>query len=78
MAIWYQVMNRNWYYKGGKGRYAEPEFRFVLTNKLHPEAISQYLGDPLQSYDYLNYLNIQTFPAFCFDKQTRLPFLCEH
>jgi hypothetical protein len=77
MAIWYHVMNRNWYYKGGKGRYAVPEFRFVLTNKLHPEAISQYLGEPLQSHDYIGYLNIQTFPAFCFDKQTRRPFLCK-
>ncbi|GEM_PF-905529 len=74
MAIWYHVMNRNWYHAGGRGRHADPEFRFVIANNLDEVAILKQLGPPLNSYQCLEYFRVYEYPRFAFDDpSTRRP-----
>ena len=74
MAIWYHVMNRNWYYKNGKGAHACPEFRFVVAGSLDSAAIENYLGEPLKEHLCKGSEKILEFPEFVFDPVTRRPF----
>jgi len=74
MAIWYHVMNRNWYYKNRKGVHANPEFRFVVANSLDSASIAKYYGKPLQEYRCEGNLRILEYPEFVFDPSTRRSF----
>ncbi|MFW5793517.1 MAG: hypothetical protein ACOCWC_04470 [Bacteroidota bacterium] len=75
MKIWYHVMNRNWYYKNGKGKYGNPEFRFVIPNSLNEAAIIKQLGKPLEKLDCSGTFKMWKYPEFGFDRKTRFPSL---
>ena len=74
MAIWYHVMNRNWYYTGGRGAHASPEFRFVVSGSLDSTSIMTILGEPLREHICDGSVKIMIFPEFLFDPLTRRPF----
>jgi hypothetical protein len=73
--IWYHVMNRNWYYKSGKGKHGNPEFRFIIPLSLNEEIIKQSFGEPLQVLDCSGSFKMWEYPEFEFDKTTRMPSL---
>ncbi len=76
-AIWYHVMNRNWYHEGGKGRHANPDFRFVISNGLQEDAILKELGQPIQVHKCPgSSLTVYQYPPFEFsDPRPRYPAL---
>lgn len=75
MKIWYHVMNRNWYYKRGKGKHGHPEFTFVIPNSLNKKSIIEHLGEPEQILDCSGTFKIWQYPEFEFDPDTRRPGL---
>jgi hypothetical protein len=73
---WYHVMNQNWYFKDGKGKYGNPEFRFVVTNALDREKIINTFGQPELTYECMPAeVNIALYPDFEFDRATRSPYI---
>ncbi len=73
-AIWYHVTNQNWYYQGGKGVHADPEFRFVVLNGLEEEAVLKELGPPAQIHQCPGSLKVYEYPPFEFaDPRSRRP-----
>ncbi|MBS4059363.1 MAG: hypothetical protein KG029_03090 [Bacteroidetes bacterium] len=74
-AIWYHVMNKNWYYKTGKGKYGNPEFKFVISNSLNHDSIRKHMGEPINIFDCSGTLKVWEYPEFQFDKSTRRPSL---
>jgi hypothetical protein len=77
VAAWYHVTNQNWFYKEGKGDYGNPEFTFIITQRLNKENISKQLGNPIDTLYCANGLEIFVFPEFEFDKKTRKPTIKE-
>jgi len=73
LGAWYHVTNQNWFYKGGKGEYGNPEFNFVITQRLIKENITKQLGNPIDTLYCSNGLEIFVFPEFVFNKKTRKP-----
>jgi len=73
VAAWYHVTNQNWFYKGGKGDYGNPEFNFIITQRLNKENILRQLGNPIDTLYCANGLEIFVFPEFEFEKKTRKP-----
>ena len=77
LGAWYHVTNQNWFYKDGKGKYANPEFNFVFTNNLHKDNITNQLGSPADTLHCSNGTEIFIYPEFEFDKKTRKPTIKE-
>jgi hypothetical protein len=77
IAIWYHVTNKNWYYRQGKGLYAEPEFRFVLASSLDSAAISSSLGMPEWEHSCNDDFRVLGFKEFRFDPVTRQAYFPE-
>ncbi|MDK2978802.1 MAG: hypothetical protein PWP52_1516 [Bacteroidales bacterium] len=77
MAAWYHVTNQNWFYKNGKGKYANPEFNFVFNNNLNRDNILNQLGTPMDTLHCANRTEIYLYREFEFDKKTRKPTIKE-
>ncbi len=76
-GAWYHVTNQNWFYKEGKGKYGNPEFNFIIPQRLSKDNISKQLGIPIDTLHCANGLEIFVFPEFEFDKKTRKPTIKE-
>lgn len=75
MAIWHHVMNENWYYRGGKGFHGDPDFRFVVMERMDTVAVDTLLGKPVFVYPCGRPdTQIFLFPSFEFNRKTRKPF----
>lgn len=77
MGAWYHVTNQNWFYKNGKGKYANPEFNFVLTDGLNTNKIINQLGIPIDTLQCAEGAEIFIYPEFEFDKKSRKPTIKE-
>jgi len=73
LGAWYHVTNQNWFYKNGKGKYANPEFNFVLTEKINKKDLIKNLGIPIDTLHCANGTEIYLYPEFEFNKKTRKP-----
>lgn len=71
LTPWYHVMNKNWYYKGGKGKFANPEFRFLYLNHSDTLTAINKLGQPEKRIACNNNYFVFVYPEFEFDKTTR-------
>jgi len=70
---WHHVMNEDWYYGGEKGKFANPEFRFVIANSLDTLSLRQKLNNHIVDTLYLtvNDLEILVTQPFIFEKGTK-------
>jgi hypothetical protein len=73
LGAWYHVTNQNWFYKNGKGKYANPVFTFVLPEKINKEDLIKNLGIPMDTLYCANGTKIYLYPEFEFNKETRKP-----
>lgn len=73
LAPWYHVSNENWYYVDGKGKYGNPEFEFVIADKLDKQKIMERLGEPIDSVICLDDIKVYKFEPFGFNRETRQP-----
>jgi len=69
---WYHVTNKNWYFNSGKGKFGNPEFNFVISNKLDENHILEKLGNPIDTLECSSF-RILKFPLFEFNKVTKEP-----
>ena len=72
LSIWYHVTNKNWYYKNGKGAFANPEFNFLIKGNIKNETIKENLNLPIDTLSWCND-TILVFNEFEFDSKTRKP-----
>lgn len=77
LTIWYHVMNQNWYYQNKKGKFANPEFNFVLTNGINKEEINNYLGIPVDTISCNDNWEIFKYKTFQFYNKTRKPSIVD-
>jgi len=71
---WYHVTNEHWYHPGGKGRYGNPAFTFVMMDGMDTLSVKEKLGPPLRTLPFRG-SSIALFPPFCFDEQKKPVFL---
>ncbi len=74
----YHSLNRNWFYNSEKGRYSNPDFRFIVTSDSASDSLNirKLLGEPI-TVEPCNNLRILKYPSYKFDKESRLPYLAE-
>jgi len=74
LRIWYHVTNKNWYYKGGRGKHGNPSFEMIVMNGFDSTRVANILGPPLlvKKYPEAN-VEIWQVREFEFDPQTQLP-----
>ncbi|MCK5028882.1 MAG: hypothetical protein KAR57_04555 [Bacteroidales bacterium] len=77
LGAWYHVTNQNWFYKDGKGKYANPKFNFVITDRLNKNKISNQLGIPTDTLKCADGTEIFIYPEFEFGVKTRKPTIKE-
>jgi hypothetical protein len=72
LCPWYHVTNKHWYFKDGKGKYGNPEFRFILLSDLDLKesylAIFEGNIDTIAVKD----ISIAIVPEFGFTKSRKL------
>ncbi|MBU8892083.1 MAG: hypothetical protein KOO66_04850 [Bacteroidales bacterium] len=77
LSVWYHVMNGNWFYKEGKGKYGNPEFNFVITNRFDTDKINAHPGIPVDTLKCINGTEIFIYPEFEFNRKTHKPTIKE-
>ncbi|MCY1720375.1 hypothetical protein OU798_08480 [Prolixibacteraceae bacterium Z1-6] len=73
LNLWYHVMNSNWYYKHDKGKYKDPEFRFVILSPEKFKTTREIFGEPIDSMQVEKGSFIYLIHEFEYDRETRKP-----
>lgn len=70
---WHHVTNEDWFYGSHKGKFAKPEFRFIITNLLEKEKIlSKFNGRIIDTVSIENHnLEIVITEPFIFERITK-------
>jgi hypothetical protein len=77
LNLWYHVMNSNWYYNHDKGKFKNPEFKFVIFSPEQFKTTRQLFGEPIDSMQVEKGKYIYSIPEFKYDKSTRQPYSVE-
>ncbi len=77
LSIWYHVMNENWYFQNKKGKFGNPEFNFIISNKINRDKIIEHLGNPEDTITCVDNIEILKYSQFQFDKKTRKPSIID-
>ena len=77
LNLWYHVMNSNWYYSHDKGKFKNPEFKFVIFSPEQFKTTRQLFGEPIDSMQVEKGKYIYSIPEFKYDKSTRQPYSVE-
>jgi hypothetical protein len=56
---WHHVTNEDWFYGSHKGKFAKPEFRFIITNKMEKEKIHNKFSGRITDTVFLERHNLE-------------------
>ncbi len=77
LNLWYHVMNSNWYYNSEKGKFKDPEFRFVILSPEDFKTTREIFGEPIDSAQVEQNKFIYYIPEFKYNSETRQPYSLE-
>ena len=74
----YHVTNENWYHKGGKGKYADPVFNYIVTDGFQQTGeLKELFGQRMDTIYNREGYTVVKVPPYRFDRGSREIFLMD-